>query len=97
MIEQVSTLLGDSAANYTEDQLILAVSLATTEVETYCRRTLDDELEAVAVQIALIKLNRLGTEGVAALAYSGVSESYLDGYPAHIQAVLRSKRKLRVL
>lgn len=96
MLEQLKALLG-AGHTFTEDQLIAAVSIASSEVQTYCRRELDAELEAVVVQIAIIKLNRLGTEGVAALSYSGVSESYTDGYPANIQAVLNSKRKLKVL
>lgn len=96
MIEQLRAMLGDSHT-FTDDQVEIALALAISEVETYCRRVLDVELEAVVVQIAIIKLNRIGTEGVAALSYSGVSESYLDGYPAHIQAVLKAKRKLKVL
>ena len=96
MIENVNALLGEGHT-FTEDQVTVALALATSEVATYCRREIDEELEAIVVQIAVIKLNRLGTEGAAALSYSGVSESYLDGYPAHIQAVLKAKRKLRVL
>ena len=96
MLENVKTLLGEGHT-FTEDQVTVALALATSEVATYCRREIDEELEAIVAQIAVIKLNRLGTEGAAALSYSGVSESYLDGYPAHIQAVLKAKRKLRVL
>lgn len=97
ILERVKTLLGDSLENYGEDALILAVGLASSEVSTYCRRELDEALEYAVAEIAVIKLNRLGTEGAAALSYSGVSESYLDGYPAHIQALLNTKRKLKVL
>jgi molybdopterin biosynthesis enzyme len=96
MLEQLKALLG-AGHTFTDDQVEVALALAVSEVETYCRRALDAELEAVAVQIAIIKLNRLGTEGVAALSYSGVSESYADGYPVNIQAILNSKRKLKVL
>ena len=96
MIEQVNALLG-AGHTFTEDQIIAALSIATSEVETYCRRTLDAELQAAVVQIAIIKLNRIGTEGAAALSFSGVSETYIDGYPANIQALLNRKRKLKVL
>lgn len=96
MLEQLKKMLG-AGHTFTEDQVEVALALAISEVETYCRRALDDELQAVVVQIATIKLNRIGTEGVAALSYSGVSESYTDGYPVEIQAILNSKRKLKVL
>lgn len=97
MIENVKLLLGDSAANYSDAQVALAVELAASEAEGYCRRELDAELEAVVSQMAVVKLNRMGTEGAAALSFSGVSESYVDGYPANIMAVLNRKRKLKVL
>ena len=50
-----------------------------------------------AQRIAIIKLNRLGTEGLADQGFSGVSESFIDGYPADIQAALNRKRKIKVV
>ena len=71
---------------------------ASLVVQAYTRRQeLDAELIAIAAQIAVIKLNRLGTEGAASLGFSGVTENYIDGYPAHIRYILNSKRKLKVL
>lgn len=97
MIQDIKTLLGESAANFTEDQIALCSKLALAEVEAYCRRSLDYELEMVADRIALIKLYRLHTEGLTAQSLSGVSESYVDGYPADIMAILNRKRKIRVI
>jgi hypothetical protein len=75
----------------------LAYNNAATEVEEYCKRELDAALELAAAQIAIIKLNRIGTEGLAAQSFSGVSESYINGYPAEIVAVLNRKRKVKFL
>ena len=97
MIEELKVLLGDAAENYTEAQMGLCLKLAIAEVEEYCRRELDYALEVAALQIAIIKLNRMNTEGLSAQSYSGVSETYIDGYPAEIQALLNRKRKLKVL
>lgn len=97
MIEELKILLGDAADNYTDAQIGLAIKLALAEVEAFTKRQLDYELELTAMRIAVIKLNRLNTEGLAAQAFSGVSESYLDGYPEDIMMVLRSKRKLKTL
>lgn len=97
MLEEIKILLGDAASNYTDAQIGLAVRLAINEVEEYCNRELDASLELVAMQIAVIKLNRINTEGLASQSYSGVSESYINGYPEEIKAVLNRKRKLRVL
>lgn len=97
MIEEIRVLLGDAAENYTDAQIGLCMKMALAEVEAYCNRTADLELELIAQRIAVIKLNRLNTEGLAAQSYSGVSESYVDGYPADIQAVLNRKRKIKVI
>lgn len=97
MINDIKTMLGDAAGNYSEAQISLAYRLALAEVESYCNRKADLELELCAAAIAVIKLNRTNTEGLAAQAYSGVSETYIDGYPADIMAVLNRKRKLKVV
>lgn len=97
MIDELKIMLGDKAANYTDAQLNLALKHAKIEVETYCRRTLDAELEVVAQKIAIIRLNRQFTEGLVSTSFSGVSETYIDGYPADIQATLNRKRKIKVV
>ena len=55
------------------------------------------QLEIIVERIAVIKLNRMGTEGLASESYSGVSASYVDGYPADILAVLNRKRRIKVV
>lgn len=97
MIEEIKIMLGDAASNFTDAQIGLALKLALAEVEAYCKRAVDSELEVVVLRIATIKLNRMNTEGLAAQSYSGVSESYIDGYPADIQMILRGKRKIKVV
>ena len=97
MIEEIKMLLGDAAGNFTDAQVGLALKMALAEVEAYCNRKLDLELEIIAEKIAVIKLNRLNTEGLASQSYSGVSESYIDGYPAEILSVLNRKRKIKVI
>lgn len=97
MIEDIKAMLGDAANNYTEAQIKLFMKMAVSEVETYCNRTIDADLEMIAERIAVIKLLRMNSEGLAAQSYSGVNENYIDGYPADIQAVLNRKRKVKVL
>lgn len=97
MIEEIKIMLGEAATNYTDAQIGMALKLAFAEVEDYCKRELDTTLELMAQQIAVIKLNRMGTEGLASQGFSGVSESYISGYPAEIVAVLNRKRKIKVI
>ena len=97
MVEEIKLLLGDSANNYTDAQISLAYKMALAEVEAYCKREADATLELMAEKIAVIKLNRVNTEGLASQSFSGVSESYIDGYPAEVVAVLNSKRRIKVV
>lgn len=97
MIEDIKTLLGEAAANYNDSLIALAAKQALAEVEGYCNRVADAELEMVALRIAIIKLNRINTEGLASQSFSGVSESYIDGYPQDILTILNRKRKIKVV
>lgn len=97
MIEEIKVLLGETASNYNDALIALIAKQSLAEVESYCNRVADAELEMVALRIAIIKLNRLNTEGLTAQSYSGVSESYIDGYPQDILSILNRKRKIKVV
>jgi hypothetical protein len=96
MVENIKLLLGDAANNYSDALINLRYKQAVAEVETYCNRPLDIELEMVVEEIVVIKLNRMYTEGLASQSVNGVSESYVNCYPAHIQSILDSKRIRKV-
>lgn len=97
MLEEIKLLLGDAASNYSDMVIGLCARQALAEVEAYCGRKADTELEIVAQRIAIIKLNRINTEGLASQSFSGVSESYIDGYPQDILSILNRKRKIKVV
>lgn len=96
MIEEIKILLGAAADNFTEAQIGLCAKQALAEVEAYCNRKIDYELELQAQKIAIIKLNRLNNEGLISQSFSGTSETYIDGYPAEILAVLNRKRRAKL-
>lgn len=97
MIEEIKLMLGDAASNYSEAQIGLALKMAIAEVEDYTHRELDYSLQLIAERIAIIKLNRMGTEGLNSMSVSGMSESYINGYPADILATLNAKKRIRVM
>lgn len=97
MVQEIKLLLGATAANYSDEQIQLAFDMALAEVGAYCNREADTVLRHVAARIAVIRLNRTNSEGLASQGYSGVNEAYIDGYPADILNILNSKRKMRLL
>lgn len=97
MLEEIKLQLGDSASNYSDALIALIYKQTLAEIEDYCKRDIDTVLEYTAQRITVIKLNRMGTEGTSNQSYSGMSESYIDGYPSDIQNTLIRKRKMKVL
>jgi hypothetical protein len=97
MIANIKLMLGNSASNYTDEQINLAYRRASMEVEAYCKREIDIELEMIVEEITVIKLNRMNSEGLASQSYSGVSESYLNDYPQHIKNILNRKRRITAI
>lgn len=96
MLEEIKLMLGAAAERYSDALIELTIKQAKVEVEGYCGRSLDDELELIVKRITVIKLNRMNTEGLASQGYSGVSEAYVDGYPADILTILNKKRKVKL-
>ena len=96
MLEKIKICLTNNT--YTDALINLFIEDTTKEVKIYCNREdIDVELESVIRKIVIIKLNRMNSEGLSSQAYSGVSESFIDGYPQDIIAVLNRKRKLKTL
>ncbi len=61
------------------------------------RKTLNKPLEIILFELALWRLNLLGTEGLASESYSGSTSVYLQDIPIHIKDKLKSFRKVRTL
>lgn len=97
MIEEIKILLGAAAPNYTNEQISLVYNISLNEVEDYTGREADETLKYIAERIAVIKLLRMGTEGLASQGFSGVNESYINDYPEDILKVLNRKRRVKLL
>ena len=96
MLEKIKICLTNNT--YTDDLINLFIDDTTKEVKIYCNREdIDVELESIIRKIVIIKLNRINSEGLSSQSYSGVSESFIDGYPQDIISVLNRKRKLKAL
>lgn len=97
MVEKIKLLLGDASANFSDELITLYYDMSIAEIEAYCNRTVDKELEIIAQKMTIIKLNRMNSEGLQSQSFNGVSANYIDGYPADIQIILNRKRKIKVM
>lgn len=55
--------------------------------------TMPEELNSTVVQWAVIKYNRLGTEGMKSESFSGTSTSYENDFPDYIKRTLNRYRR----
>ena len=94
LIEQVKLL-----TNNTNEQLIsLLLEKAKAEICSYLKMEYSQVFDNITVDIAILKLNRLGAEGLSSQSYSGVSENYIEEYPPYIINQLnRYKKKWGIL
>jgi len=95
ILDNIKTELGISDTSK-DDLLSLLITNEQTNAQTI---THDENLEDdVLIQKMVIwRYNTLGSEGLTAENYSGVSYSYTADYPADIDRLLKSHRKIRVI
>lgn len=96
MLEKIKIMLG---LDETKDELLkLLVDDAIEEVVNYCNlTTYPEKLNSTVIKMVIQNYNRLGSEGISSQSFSGVSESFIDGYTADIIMVLNKNRKVRFL
>jgi hypothetical protein len=82
--------------NATQDvlELVLADATQTFYAQTN-RESVPDSAEPLVRKLATLIYNRIGSEGLASESYSGVSQSFIDGFPADVKKELTSYRVVR--
>lgn len=94
MVEEISLMLGAAASNFSEAQIGLAAKMALQYVEDVTGREPEYSMTLLAERIAVLYLNRLGTEGLASQSFNGFSEQFISDLPDDIIRALNRKRKV---
>lgn len=96
MLEDIKLLLGLLTAD--KDELLeLLIKNAKKTAQTYTNDTDTSKVKHLIEKMVIYDYNRLGTEGLDAETYSGISYTYSSDYPESILKELRQYRKLRML
>lgn len=100
MEEQLLMELGHYPGFGTLDEALqkYLIEDAVAEVKNYVN-TAESEMLPMSVkhivkELALIRFNKLGAEGISSTSQSGISENYLEDLPAGLRRQLRRIRKL---
>ena len=77
-MEKLKLLLGIKIDDTSKDALLsILLEQATSELKQYCyREQLPVEANNVIIDMAVVKYNLLGTEGLSSQSYSGLNEEY---------------------
>lgn len=95
VVDMAKALIGEGAD---EARINVLAEIVTVEACAYCNcDAMPPEANGTLAQMVVQKYNRQGSEGAASESYSGVSESYIDGYPAEIRSALSRWRRMVVV
>lgn len=95
VLSQIKRRLQDTETTVSDELLYDFIEEATEEVFAATQQTtLNHSLEKVIVASVVLKVNRLGTEGIASESYSSVSTSYLKDLPSTMQSILYANSRI---
>lgn len=94
MLEKIKIRLG--IEDNSKDLLVLElIQDATNEILDYINmKTIPENNLGIVKDLVIFKYNRIESEGILSESYSGVSQSFVDGYPKELKDRLRRIRKL---
>jgi hypothetical protein len=97
-IQRIKTLLGESDNNALDAILEICLDAAEQEFLSYTgRNEVPVAAKPLIEQLAILRYNQIGNEGLSSQSYSGNSESYLSDYSDTLKANLNKWRKLKLL
>lgn len=99
MRKRLKSMLGIELSDTTRDELLdYLVDDAINEIITYCNlKSYDEKLNSIVIKMVLQNYNKVKIQGITSHSYSGVSESYTDGYTADVMAQMNKHRRVRFL
>ena len=101
MLDKLMILLGISANDDKEELLELLIKNAKAFATFYCNLPeYSSDMDFIIIKMVVEDYNKLGSEGLNSRSFSGVSESYIDGYSEAVLSQLKmfsKKSSIRVL
>ena len=98
ILEKIKLILFPTE-NYTKDNVLtMLIDDAKIEAVDYCNLSIYDvKLDSTLVKMVIQTYNKSIAQGIASESFSGVSESYINGYSADVIAMLNKNRKVKFI
>ena len=99
ILEKIKLILNIATLDVSKDELLtMLIDDAKTEVVDYCNLSIYDvKLDSTLVKMVIQTYNKSITQGIASESFSGVSESYINGYTADVISLLNKNRKVKFI
>ena len=95
LLKKVNLLLGTTDK---DDVLTMLIEDAKDEAMNYCNLTLYSlTLDTTVVKMVIQNYNKSINQGISSESFSGVGESYINGYTSDVISLLNKNRKVRML
>lgn len=96
---KIKLLLGIALNDITKDNLLtMLIDDAIEEVINYCNlKQYNTNLDSIVVKMVTQNYSKISNQGLSSQSYSGVSETYVDGYSADLVAQLNKNRRVKCL
>ena len=93
-----SLKLRPGISNFSDELLKDLISDSFNDVAEYINLTDGDEMPLGCISLVkglvIIKINKLGSEGISSESHEGINQSFIEGIPSDIKMKLRRYRKL---
>jgi len=95
ILDKVKLILGISDKDVL---LTLLIGDCKSEVLDYCNLiAYDTKLDSTVVKMVVQNYNKSKIQGISSESFSGVSQSYINGYTSDVIAILNKNRKVKFL
>jgi hypothetical protein len=98
MYDKIVQILGISEEDTQAQDLIeTLIDLCSDEAESFTHEKDTSKLEELIIAMVVERYNTLDYAGISSTSYSGVSQSFRDGYSEQVKALIRAKRHLKLV
>ena len=98
MLQDVISLCSILLKTDDTETITALYEVAISEFKDYCNREdVPTTITSLIANMICVQYNRLGAQGLSSQGFSGVSESFIDGYPDNIRKQLNRYRKVKTI
>lgn len=97
MLDTLIMLLGLQRGSEKEVIIEYLIESAKQFIENYCHCAYDDTFNSTIVSMVMEDYNKLESAGIETESFSGISQSYINGYSDSVMNALKARRRIKVL